>query len=400
MTKNGSVAGAAARYHDIDWLRISAILFIFLYHAAKPFLDEPWHIKDTRTEPVLNFLVGLVDVWLMPLLFIISGMSIALSLRSRSTRQFAKERLSRLLIPLIFGIVVLSPFQVYVERLHYHQFDGSFLQFLPKAFDGLYLDYGGQGNFAWTGIHLWYLGVLLVYSFLLLPLFLTLSRGRWRQRLSRLGVWLEKPGLLLLAALPLMLLSTLNPSGLGSRKLGAWNFPIYLVLLIYGFLIIQILKGHKVIYRYRWLALFVFFVAGIIQAPLDGAAYGGLEFFIGRAARGLVMWSFVLFLLGLFYPLRQANSRLLRYASTMVLPFYILHQPIILAVGYFLVLPLNFPPLAKYGLLVVISFPIVLALYEFLVRRSNPLRILFGLKPGMHPKSRITEKERAIVEQN
>jgi len=394
MTKSVPVAGTATRYYDIDWLRVFATLVVFLFHAAKPFLNDPWHIKNAQIEPILEFAVGLIDLWMMPLLFVVSGMSIALSLRSRSVGQFAKERLSRLLVPFIFGVVVLSPIQVYIERLHYHQFAGSFLQFLPHAFDGLYLDYAGQGNFAWMGIHLWYLGILLIYSFLLLPLILTLLHERWQARLVRLGVWLENPGLLLLTALPLMLLSALNPSSLGWRRLGAWSFPIYLALLLYGFLMIQVLKGHAIIYRYRWLALFVWLVAGIIAASLDGAAYGGLEFFIGQAARSLAMWCFILLLLGLFYPLRQANSRLLRYTAEMVLPFYMLHQPIIIIAGYFLVLPLNFPPLAKYGLLVVISLPIVLAVYEFLVRRSNHLRILCGLKPKSHVSSRIIEKER------
>jgi hypothetical protein len=245
-------------------------------------------------------MVGLVDVWMMPLLFLVSGMSIALSLRSRTAGAFAQERARRLLVPFLFGLFFLSPIQVYIERLHYHQFNGSFLQFLPHSFDGLYLDYAGEGNFAWFGIHLWYLGALLIYSLLLLPLFLTLSRRTWRERLTRLGARLDNPGPLLLTALPLMCHSTLNPSGIGWRKLGGWNFPIYLALLTYGFLIIRTLGEYTVLNRYRRLTLLVVFAAGLVAAPLDGAVYGTMEFFVGQAARGLVMWCFILFLLGVF----------------------------------------------------------------------------------------------------
>ena len=383
MTPNASVPSATTRYYDIDWLRVFATLVVFLFHAAKPFAIDPWHIKNAQVDPTLDFMVGLIDVWMMPLLFVVSGMSIALSLRSRTARAFVQERAKRLLIPFLFGLFFLSPIQVYIERLHYQQFNGSFLQFLPHAFDGLYLDYAGEGNFAWFGIHLWYLGALLIYSLFLLPLFLTLSRSTWQGSLTRLGARLENPGLLLLTALPLMWLSTLNPSGLGWRKLGMWNFPIYLALLIYGFLIIQTLKRYAVLHRYRWLTILVFLVSGLVAAPLDGAEYGTMEFFVGQAARGLAMWSFILFLLGVFYPLRKTNSQSLRYTSQMVLPFYILHQPVILVVGYFLLLPLGLPPLAKYNLLVVISLPIIVVIFEFLVRRSNLLRILFGLKSSL-----------------
>lgn len=393
MTQNASVSSAATRYYDVDWLRVFATLVVFLFHAAKPFADDPWHIKNPQIDPCLDFMVGLVDVWMMPLLFVVSGMSIAFSLQSRTAVTFVLERVKRLLIPFLFGLFFLSPIQVYIERLHYHQFNDSFLQFLPHAFEGLYLEYAGEGNFAWFGLHLWYLGALLIYSLLMLPLFFTLSGKTWQGPLIRLGARLKNPGLLLLTALPLMCLSTLNPSDLGWRLLGGWNFPIYLALLIYGFLINRTLEGYTVLYHYRWLTLLVFFIAGLVAAPLDGAEYGTMGFFIGQAARGLVMWCFILFLLGVFYPLRKINSQLLRYTSEMVLPFYMLHQPVIIVVGYFLLLPLNLPSIAKYSLLVVISLPITVAIFEFLIRRSNLLRILFGLKSSLRSSRETIDRE-------
>jgi peptidoglycan/LPS O-acetylase OafA/YrhL len=398
MTENSPASSAATRYYDIDWLRVFATIVVFLFHAAKPFLSDNWHIKNAQVDPVLEIAAGLVDVWMMPLLFVVSGMSIALSLRSRTAREFAKERFNRLLVPFVFGLLLLSPPQVYIERLYYEQFAGSFLQFLPHAFDGLYLDYAGEGNFAWMGIHLWFLGVLLIYSLTLLPLFLALSRETTQDHLARLGRRLGKPGPLLLASLPLMLLSTLNPAGLGRRSFGMWNLPIYLPLLIYGFLIIRLFGSDATLYRQRWLNLLVGLLAGLIAEPLDGASYGTLAFFIGQAARGLVMYCFILFLLGVFYPLRRTNSQWLRYASEMVLPFYIWHQPIILIVGYYLVLPLNLSPIAKYGLIVVIAMPIVISIYEFLLRRLNLLRVLCGLKPVQRTSRRGIEREKTKLQ--
>jgi glucan biosynthesis protein C len=397
MTENRPASSAVTRYYDNDWLRVFATIVVFLFHAAKPFASDLWHIKNAQVEPVLEIAVGLVDVWMMPLLFVVSGMSIALSLRSRTAREFVRERLKRLLVPFIFGLIFLSPPQVYIERLYYGQFDGSFLQFLPHAFEGLYLDYAGEGNFAWMGIHLWFLGVLLIYSLVMLPLFITLSRETARDHLARLGKWLEKPGRLLLASLPLMLLSTLNPAGLGRRSFGMWNLPIYLPLLTYGFLIIRLFGSDATLYRLRWLSLLVGLLAGLIAAPLDGASYDTLSFFIGQAARGLVMYCLVLFLLGAFYPLRGTNPQWLRYASEMVLPFYMWHQPLIVIMGYYLVLPLNLSPIAKYGLIIAIALPIVILIYEFLIRRLNLLRVLSGLKPVQRTNRRDIKKEKTVV---
>lgn len=392
MSENTPATASAIRYHDIDWLRVFATLVVFLFHAAKPFLADPWHIKDAHMSPVLEFMAGLVDVWMMPLLFFVSGMSIALSLRRRTARQFVQERLSRLLLPFLVGVFLLGPIQIYIERLHYGQFQGSFFLFLRHAYDGLYLNYGGDGNFAWMGVHLWYLAALLIYSLLLLPLFLWLSGDRMRDRLTRLAGRAARPAPLLLSALPLMLLSSLNPTGLGWRGLGAWNFPIYLAMLVYGFLAIKLVHGGAVLHRFRWLSLVAAVLGGLIAAPLDGADYGTPGFFVGQMARGLVMWGFILFLLGLFYPLRQTETPLLRYTSEMVLPFYILHQPVILILGYFLVLPLSFATLIKYALLVITSLLTVVAVYEFLVRRSNLLRILLGLKPLPHAGRQVGKK--------
>jgi peptidoglycan/LPS O-acetylase OafA/YrhL len=62
-----------------------------------------------------------------------------------------------------------------------------------------------------------------------------------------------------------------------------------------------------------------------------------------------------------------------------VLPFYILHQPVILSAGYFVV-QWNLPAATKYFIIVFISFAVIMAIYELMVRRINVLRFLFGMK--------------------
>jgi hypothetical protein len=63
-----------------------------------------------------------------------------------------------------------------------------------------------------------------------------------------------------------------------------------------------------------------------------------------------------------------------------VLPFYIMHQTVIICVGYFVVRQ-PIPDVAKFVIIAVSSFAIIAALYEFVVRRFNVMRVLFGMKP-------------------
>jgi hypothetical protein len=77
----------------------------------------------------------------------------------------------------------------------------------------------------------------------------------------------------------------------------------------------------------------------------------------------------------------------LAYSSEAVLPFYILHQTIILCVGWF-VIGWNIGILPKYLIIAVVSFAVIMILYELLVRRLNVVRFFFGMRPRKKPSAR------------
>jgi hypothetical protein len=80
------------------------------------------------------------------------------------------------------------------------------------------------------------------------------------------------------------------------------------------------------------------------------------------------------------------NSPVLSYANESVLPFYILHQPVLLSIGYFVV-QWAIADALKFVIIDSISFVIIMALYELVVRRFNLLRFLFGMKLLAKPSS-------------
>jgi peptidoglycan/LPS O-acetylase OafA/YrhL len=75
----------------------------------------------------------------------------------------------------------------------------------------------------------------------------------------------------------------------------------------------------------------------------------------------------------------NVNAPSLGRLNEAVLPFYILHQPVLVSVGYFVV-RWQIPDLYKWLLIVIVSFAVIVGLFEWVVRRSNLMRFLFGMK--------------------
>src|SRR4030043_1113141 len=162
--------------------------------------------------------------------------------------------IARLLVPLIVGLFTHVAFQIYLENLHKGTFSGSFFNFYPHYFDGLY---GFGGNFAWMGMHLWYLEALFLFSMLCLPFFLWLKKHSFGQRLvQHLGNFLGKPAAIYLLPLPTaVIINLFDPDGLGTTVLGGWSIFNYLIYFISGFVIISSERMLASIKRMRWVSL-------------------------------------------------------------------------------------------------------------------------------------------------
>ena len=372
---------SSQRRYDLDWLRVLAILAVFVFHSGRFFDQMGWHVKSaTVYAPVQAWTLFLVG-WLMPLVFVISGASLFYAVGKGSVIQFIRDKVLRLLVPLVVGVFTHASIGVYLERTTNGQFSGSFFKFYPHYFDGMY---GFGGNFAWMGLHLWYLLVLFIYSLAFPPLFYLL-KGLARGLLSKLGDLLAVPGVILVLILPVAWLSAiLDPrSGLGQRNFGGWPVPVYICYLLYGFVIFSHARLQARIQQMRWFYLTIALLTTAVllwqfgyvvpQHGTKAELYFGL-FFITSS------WCWILAFIGFTYKYMTSNTWVLKYANEAVLPFYIMHQTVLLVIGYF-VLRWQIPDPVKWLLIAVSSFVLVMGSYELLVRRFNALRVLFGMKP-------------------
>ena len=76
---------------------------------------------------------------------------------------------------------------------------------------------------------------------------------------------------------------------------------------------------------------------------------------------------------------RRLRDRAIRYANQAVLPVYVLHQTVIVVVGFYVV-QWEVPTLVKYVVISCTALAITLVLYDVGVRRTTVTRVLFGMK--------------------
>ena len=368
------------RRYDLDWLRVMVFGLLILYHVGMFFVPWGWHIKNNELSEWLQLPMLFVNQWRLPILFVISGMGTRFALSYRSQKQFIGERLYRLLIPLIFGMLVIIPPQVFIERIAHQQFSGNYADFYTTgvAFQGIY----PEGNFSWH--HLWFLPYLLVFSLVLSSLFIRLRNQPDHRFLNWLRGSLDRPWNLYIFIVPLYFAETLlEPFFPSTHALwGDWfNLVNYGLMFLFGYLLISVKDVFwKSLANIKKPAL----VLGIICFPLLVLRYtvipdNTLVHFVEGLVKVVNLWSWILVLFAYGAQYLNQQSAWLAYCNRAVYPFYILHQTITIIIGYFL-MDLNWNLSFKFLLLTLGTFAGSALIYELLIRRIKLLWPVFGLK--------------------
>jgi glucans biosynthesis protein C len=390
----------ATRRYDIDWLRIIATLFLFVFHTGMVFSPAPFfHIRNDELSLVWLVVCGFISLWHMPLFFLLAGWSLWQSISIRGARGVARERLLRLFVPLVFGCLLFMPVIKYLELssgldLNHEglrvapalqegfrsvipeglpvaaPFHESFAHFLPTFFS--------LERFTWA--HLWFVAYLLTFTLLYLPIFSYLRRRP--VGLDRSKVALVYAPILLVALIQV----ALRPHWPGIQNLyDDWaNFAYYTTYLFAGFLLARDPELERVAQDEWRRALAIGFAA---CAVLLG---GVLRLFesptLLLAGSALAGWCFVVAALGLARRFLDFGNAALHYLSEAAFPIYILHQAAIIVPGYFILrLPLGIA--VKFALIVAVAVALTFGVYHFLVRELGVARFLFG----MRPKERVVQ---------
>lgn len=382
-----------SRLYYIDWLRILLILSVFLFHVGMIFNSWDWHIKNDVTygrHSVLWYAMVFLGRWRMPLLILISGAGTFLALGKRSSWQFIKERYKRLMIPLSFGIFLLVPVQVYLERADQY---ASLWDYMPHMFEGIY----PEGNFSWH--HLWFIAYLFFISLLISPLLRFFRSPAFNRMLGWLeGVVSKKLGanVFLIPILASQVLLRPHFPENTHALVNDWAAVcFFLLFFVSGFILVSRKTMMQALEQQRFLYLAEAVISTALMFKLPGlvpeGAWSSHAWFVSEA---IVAWSCGLAALGFAKRHLNFNNRLLQLANEAIYPFYLLHQPIIVIMAY-LVVPGNISAGWKAFAIASSSFLISLFIYWYFVRPFNMMRFVFGMKSFQ--KKQGIEKIRASL---
>jgi peptidoglycan/LPS O-acetylase OafA/YrhL len=377
------------RRHDIDALRALAFGLLILYHLAMLYVTEwSWHLKSSYLTEALQMPMLMMNRWRMDLIFLISGISTAFLLQRSKLSAFVRERSWRLMLPLIFGMLVVVPIQPYAQGVANGLVEPGFLKFLAryysgsswpeKAFDGW------EHGFTWN--HLWYLAYLWTYT-LLLALLQPVLNSRVGLRLRQAFTGLRGLPLLLLPALPLFIYTvTLQARFPNTNDLTHdwYAHAVYFTIFLYGWCLGNSDTVWAELAALRKRALGLTLATGVGYLLMVRLFWGVEDVSTAEqwtiwALRNAYVWLMLCTILGWGHPTLNRPWRWLPWATQAVYPWYVLHQSLIVLLAYWLV-PLQMGPVAEPLLVGVGTVLGCWVITSGLIQRVKWLRPLFGLK--------------------
>lgn len=374
--------GNPTRRHDLDWLRLIAIIILLFFHTGMWFNTWEWHVKNNETTDSFNYWMVWLHFWRMPLLLFISGAGTYMALGKRSPLQFAGERFRKLFVPLVFGMFVIVPPQIYYEHVKeytgYGDFYRTVFNFVPYP----------KGSFSWH--HLWFVAYLFLYSLAIIPFLIFLRSSKSLGFRNKVTAFLSSPAGMLFVPSALILVTQifLRPYFPEEKhNLRDLSYVVYyFCFFLFGMICYSsqqlwglIGKNRKYFLVATIFALVPFYAVylhfrGIVHYPWSDntieTIFSVIAIFVG--------WFSLITIIAYGQRYLNRSHPLLKYFNEGLYPFYILHQTVIIAIGYY-VCQWNWSIGAKFWAISLLTLVSCVLLY-FVIRTNNVTRFFFGVK--------------------
>lgn len=362
------------RRYDLDWLRVISVLAVFLHHVLMPFNGDHFHIMNDEHSKLLDDIMVYFEQFRLPTLFLISGVGTVFAFSKRSWKSFIKERCNRLLIPLICGVVFIVPPQVYYENIESFEL---FIESYPYLVSKLKVN------------HLWFIENLFYTSLIFIPFILFFKSSKSKIVKENIEKFSKQTGVISWCIV-LVFIRVVSKDYFPSDSKSFLNLSstLYYSFFFAGGIIIatnNVLWSLIKINRKRNLMLTLFFSLLFYFYYLIPEDY--IEPYLSLKNRwrlwylvcALVSWSFIITILGYAQQYLNKPSYVLEKLNESAYPFYILHQTVIIVLGYY-VIQINSSIFMKINLLLFSSLLIIFLIYYFIISRFSVFRFLFGMK--------------------
>lgn len=352
------------RRHEIDWIRNISILMLFAYHTAAIFCKfGDFYIVSEQKNLLADLLIIVLFVWYMPMLFFLAGASTHFSLENRSLKDYMKERVKKLLVPLIFGIIVVVPPQTYLARIWRGETNLNYFEHLKYFFTNIN-DFSGFDG-AFTPAHLWFILYLFVVSIIGGFIIYKIFKGDCGEKIINIikSIFFDKFSILTL--LTLGVISDLFPSIMGKSILGC------LIVFIFGYITYKDITLIEKIQANKFKFLLIFIGCGLF-----GVLYTFLMrpdevntfiWVIDSLFKNTLLISAIGAVVAFSSIYLNKSNKVLRYLNRSAFAVYIIHQPILLALA-FIIIPLIKSTTLSMILIIVLSTAITFIAYEILRR--------------------------------
>lgn len=368
------------------------MLSLVPFHTAMTFAPYAWYLRNDELNLATMGLVVVLDQFNMESLFLIAGAATWFSLGIRSGAGYFVERLKRLVVPLVFGMLVVVPPCYWVVAVHFEGYTGSFLEYYPIFWQESLLPFRDT----FSAGALWFLWYLVFYTFPLLPILLLIRRKCQHNLIPWLAGFFEKRGALFLLVIPIALVEVYSTLII-TRDFLVLYYPIF---FIYGFFLfseprfqrgieksgpIALVGGAITMTLYMLLIFPVWYEAplGVIYWPALEGEPGTWGFIIFRVLVSFTSWFWIIGILYLAKRFLNFSNRFLQYGNDAALPYYILHSTPIAVIGLYVV-QWDMDVLPKYVINTILAFVATVVLYE-LIKRINVTRFLFGMRLKKKP---------------
>lgn len=350
------------RKYYVDNIRILCIFLLFPFHTAMIFngLGEKWYVngKELWGATILNLITY---PWWMSLLFVLAGMSTVYAFKRRSSKEYAMERVKKLLIPFISAIVLLVPVQSYIADKYFNNYKGNYIEHFKEFFT--ISDLSGYDGHLTPG-HTWFILYLFVISMLVLPILIWYKNKK--NKINGQSITMVKlipMFLIILLATPIL--------EIGGKSIGEFT-----TCFLLGYFILSIDEVQNKLEKYC-IPLGIAWIALMISRCIMYECGFDIEI-VWDIHTKLFSWCGILAVLGLGKKFLNFNSRFTQYFAPAAFPLYLFHQSIIVIEGYFLVNTIG-GPVIQYFIIMIVSFILTIVMYE-VCRRLRITRFLFGIK--------------------
>lgn len=372
------------RYHSLDALRAAMMLLGLILHTGLNYVQMPidvWPYKDSSTHLFFDVLIMLIHLFRMPVFFVVAGFFAALLYEKRGAGDMLKNRILRILLPLLLSYVIIAPLSKMAFSFAMNDNGESLWKIAIGLFSVFPAFMGGHL------IHLWflyYLVLLYVSALLLLPILSRLQRLMPLYIQNTLYAYLvHNRAIPVLSLLTFLTLIPMAGSTLDSSF--SWIPAPHLLLaygvfFAYGWLLYRQRQGlkrfqhHWKMYLLSGLSVFTLYFFVAMASPFTGLADIHLP---AKALAALIIWLMIYASIGLFERFLSKPNPYIRYLSDASYWMYLLHLPVVLVLVK-LVAPLSLSAFIKFSIVLSGTFIFSLLTYYLFIRSTAIGALLNG----------------------